>query len=132
MKTLLLKVVFAFFVFSIGTTNSNAQISIYESPCKGSIKLESESAMIDIAKFGEEENPKIIIEPNSTRERLDIKLADTESWDLLIFNCDGQLVRLGLIKPGKNKISLADLSLGIYYVYMSKGDERWVKKIKKE
>ena len=88
--------------------------------------------MIDIAKYGEVDNPLIIIESNSYRDRLDIKLMDQEIWDLLIFNCNGQLVRLGLLNPGKNKISLEELDNGIYFVYMSKGEERWVKKIEKE
>jgi hypothetical protein len=132
MKITLLKTVFVFLLFGMGILTACAQITVYDSPCKGSGNSNSESAMIDIAKYGEDDNPKIILEPNSSRDRLDIKLDDTKNWDLLIFNCDGQLVRLGLLNPGKNKVSLSDLTPGTYYVYMSQGDDRWVKKVKKE
>ena len=88
---------------------------MFESPCNDSTKLNNDPALIDIAKYGEVDNPLIIIEPNSYRDRLDIKLKDTEIWDLLIFNCNGQLVRLGLLNPGKNKIELDDLDAGIYF-----------------
>jgi hypothetical protein len=132
MKATLLKTVFIFLLFVIGNFNAGAQITIYDTPCKGSGNSDTKNAMINIAKYGEADNPRITIEPNSSRDRLDIKLDDTENWDLLIFNCDGQLVRLGLLNPGKNKVSLSELSPGTYYVYMSNGDDRWVKKVKKE
>ena len=132
MKTLFSKFILVAVFALIGTTNLQAQISMFESPCNDSTKSNNKPALIDIAKYGEVDNPLIIIEPNSYRDRLDIKLKDSETWDLLIFNCNGQLVRLGLLNPGKNKISLEDLDPGIYFVYMSKGEERWVKKIEKE
>ncbi len=132
MKTIISKIVLVAVFALIGTINSHAQISIFESPCDDSTKSNNKPVVIDIAKYGEIDNPLIIIEPNSYRDRLDIKLKDNEIWDLLIFNCNGQLVRLGLLNPGKNKISLSELTPGTYYVYMSKGEERWVKKIEKE
>ena len=132
MKTLFSKIPLVAVFALIGILNSHAQISIFESPCDDSTKSKNSTSVIDIAKYGEVDNPLIIIEPNSYRDRLDIKLKDTEIWDMLIFNCNGQLVRLGLLNPGKNKISLSELAPGIYYVYMSKGEERWVKKIEKE
>lgn len=132
MKTLFSKIILVIVLALIGTINLQAQISIFESPCDDSTKSNNQSAVIDIAQYGEVDNPLIIIEPNSYRDRLDIKLMDQEIWDLLIFNCNGQLVRLGLLNPGKNKISLEDLNAGVYFVYMSKGEERWVKKIEKE
>lgn len=132
MKTKLYKLTLAVLFLTFIHFNSYAQISIYQSPCNDSTKSNSGLALIDIAKYGEVDNPLIIIEPNSYRDRLDIKLKDTEIWDLLIFNCNGQLVRLGLLNPGKNKILLDDLDAGVYFVYMSKGEERWVKKIEKE
>ena len=132
MKTLFSKIILVAVISLFGVLNSHAQISIFESPCGDSTKSKSQTPPIDIAKYGEVDNPLITIEPNSYRDRLEIKLKDTEIWDLLIFNCNGQLVRLGLVNPGKNKISLEDLDAGIYFVYMSKGEERWVKKIEKE
>ena len=132
MKTLFSKIILVAVFTLFGTINLQAQISMFESPCNDSTKSNNEPALIEIAKYGEVDNPLIIIEPNSYRDRLDIKLKDNEIWDLLIFNCNGQLVRLGLLNPGKNKISLEDLDAGIYFVYMSKGEERWVKKIEKE
>jgi len=132
MKSILLQVSFGLVLLCFGSMDTTAQITIYKSPCEGSSNADNKNMMIDIAKYGEEENPMVIIQPNSFRERLDIKLKDTENWDLLIFNCNGQLVRLGMLKPGKNKILLDELTPGIYYVYMSKGDDRWVKKIRKE
>ena len=132
MKTLFSKIVLVTVFSLFATINLQAQISIFESPCDDSLKSDNSPALIDIAKYGEVDNPLIIIEPNSYRDRLDIKLMDQEIWDLLIFNCNGQLVRLGLLNPGKNKVSLEDLDNGIYFVYMSKGEDRWVKKIEKE
>lgn len=132
MKTLFSKIVLVTVFSLFATLNLQAQISIFESPCDDSTKSNNSPALIDIAKYGEVDNPLIIIESNSYRDRLDIKLMDQEIWDLLIFNCNGQLVRLGLLNPGKNKISLEELDNGIYFVYMSKGEERWVKKIEKE
>jgi len=132
MKTLFSKNVLVAVFALFATINLQAQISIFESPCDDSTKSNNQPVEIDIAKYGEVDNPLIIIEPNSYRDRLDIKLKDKEIWDLLIFNCNGQLVRLGLLNPGKNKISFEDLNAGVYFVYMSKGEERWVKKIEKE
>jgi hypothetical protein len=132
MKALFLKSILVAVITLFVTINLQAQISIFESPCNDSTQIKNDPALIDIAKYGGVDNPLIIIEPNSYRDRLDIKLKDNEIWDLLIFNCNGQLVRLGLLNPGKNKISLEELNDGIYFVYMSKGEERWVKKIEKE
>ena len=87
--------------------------------------------MLHIAKYGESNNPKVILYPNSNHDRLDIEVKDDQKWDMLIFNKEGKLIRLGLLDPGKNKVSLKDILPGIYFVYMSNGEDRWVKKIKK-
>lgn len=106
-----------------------SQVVMYNSPCK-SLDSSEKEIIDEMDKFGEEDNPLIIIEPNERRERVEIKLLDEEVWDLLILDCRGRLVKLGLLDPGMNKVSFDGLEDGIYYIYMSKGDMRWVKKVK--
>lgn len=121
-------IVIAFLVLPFAS--AKGQIALYESPCK-SIEGDKDEIMAEVARYGESDNPKIVIVPNSNRDRLEIKLDDEEVWDLLILSCEGKLIRLGLLNPGMNKISFSELDDGVYFVYMSKGEERWVKKVKK-
>lgn len=76
--------------------------------------------------YESQEKDIIEIKSNTAREYIIIKLHDDEEWEYMIFTPDKTCIRMGMLKKGRNKISMKDMCKGEYSVYISKGEERIV------
>lgn len=69
------------------------------------------------------------IKNETVRDNIIIQLTDDEEWEYMIFTEDGSCVRMGILSKGKNKISLKNMCKGEYFVYLSNGVQRYMKKV---
>jgi hypothetical protein len=71
----------------------------------------------------------LTIEANTINEFVVIRLELEEEWEYMVFTADGNCIRMGILKKGKNKISLKDMCKGEYIVYLNNGSERFIRKV---
>ena len=75
------------------------------------------------------QNAVFEIKQNSSKENIIIRLHEDAQWEYMIFTPDKSCIRMGMLKKGKNKISMKDLCKGEYIVYLSNGEERLIEKV---